>query len=849
MLWRAATWWLGRRLPAHELAPVSGDLIEEYRRDRAARGRLRAEWRFGADTLAVGRAYRRGGWMGALLAESRLAIRHAARQPGVTVAVAATLAFAVAANTALFSIVDGLFLRPLPFPDPGALVRLRVSESSSATDQVATYLQLIRETEASPLLVGAAFSGGTDAFDAEPDTIADLGLVSSGVSADFFRVLGVQPILGRAVDDSDSPDADPLPVVLGHGVWRSVFGSDPAIAGSVVPLAGRRVAVLGVMPAGFDHPRGANIWVPAGPAIGTTPTGALTYTRFWDLARLGRGVSIEQFRGRFPDLDVEPLREAIKPDEAGALLFLLGATGLFLLAAWVQVGALMLARATTRAAEIGVRLALGAGRLRLLSQFGAEGAVLALGALAAAWVATPVLTTFIARQLPEAMTAGQRIDPDVRTFLFASAVSVAGVLLLTLVPMDVLRRAAPVVLLRGGTATSRAGTDRIRAALLVAQLACTTLLLCLAGLALHSNLRVNRVDVGFEQDCVWQFRLPGLAANLSGAERDAARERRRAAVDETLLALRALPGVVAAGAASSPPLSSWGRYVVRRPGRPQFEESLVPINSVTPGYFGALGVRLVEGHTFDEPVYRGDAGVAVVNEALARELVAAGPVIGQTIGATSEWRVVGIVADVIDGAPGQVREPQLLVPLTRPNLAVIVVRAAAGDGAAESAASAAIAAVLERHWGAFAPRRFQPLSAEVAALTAPWRARSILFGLVAALCLPLAVVGLAGAMQNAVRSRHREIAIRLALGAGASRVRRAIVSQALLYAGLGVAIGIAGGIGAGVLMASQLFEVQPVDARTIAGVTAGMLVVAWLAAWMPARRAAGIAPAVALKDG
>lgn len=833
-------WWLARRLPAHEVSPVSGDLIEDYRRDRSTRSRILAEWRFVAKAATVGRAYRRGVLVGALLAELRVALRNAARQPAVTLAIAATLALAVATNTALFSIVDGLFLRPLPFPNPGALIDIRFPDLSRVLNEsLETRRQLILDIEGSPLLAGVASSSGTLAFSAEPDTVADLGLVASAVSANFFRVLGVPPVLGRTVEGRDLPDADPMPVVLGHAVWRSVFGSDPAIAGSVVSLAGRRVVVLGVMPLGFDYPRGANIWLPVGPAI--TADGF----RPWNLARLGREVSIDQFRGRFPSLNVQPLRKSIQPDDAEGLLFLLGATGLFLLAAWVQIGALMLSRATTRAAEIGVRVALGAGRLRLLSQFGAEGAVLALGALAAAWVTTPMLTIFIAGQLPEAMTAGQRIDPDSRTFAFAAAVSVVGVLLLALVPMDVLRRAPPVLLLRGGTATSRAGTDRIRAGLLVAQLACSTLLLCLAGLALHSSQRVSQVDVGFEQNGVWQFRLPSVDAGLSGAERAAAREQRSALVDQTLSALRTLPSVVAAASASSPVLSGWGRSMIQRPDYPQFEDLLVPTNSVSPGYVSALGLRLVEGHSFDEPAYRDEAGVAIVNETLARQLMSAGPVIGQRISARSDRRVIGVVADVLDGPPSQMRQPQLLTPLGGPTQAIILVRAAAGADAGESAA---MAAVLERYWGSFASRRFQPLSNEVASLTAPWRARSLLFSLVAALCLPLAVVGLASAMHNAVRRRQREIAIRLALGANAGRVRRAIVSHALFYAGLGVALGVAGSIGVGNFMASQLFEVQPVDPLTISGVTVCMLFVAWLAASTPARRASRIAPSVALKD-
>lgn len=843
--------WLGRWLVrfaplGHRRAEVEADLMDLLQRRTREVGVRAARRRYLLDALSLwghrgasDRARPAGaGWVSSLGWEVRFAVRGAFRQPGSSLAIAATLAFVIATNTALFSIVDGLFLRPLPFRDSDALVSLQPSDL--VTRDYEQLRQLVVELPESPLLAGVAFDGPSDAFAAAPDAVADLGLVVHSVSAGFFEVLGVAPFLGRFLDLRDDADGDPLPVVVGHRVWRSVLGADPAVVGTAVTLAGRRVLVLGVARPQFDYPRGANVWVPGGPAI------ASSYLRPWTLARLAPGVAVEPVRGRYPGLEVVALSEWIRPRGAQSVLFLFGATALLLLAAWVQVGALMLSRAAGRGAEVGLRLALGAGRRRLILQFVVEGAVLAVAALAAAWLATPALAEFITRQLPATVTAGQHLDPDGRTFGFAAALAVAGMMLLVVAPVDALRRAAPVVLLRGGVGTRRASADRVRTALLVAQIACTTLLLTLAGLALHSDLRASRVDAGFDVAGVWQFLLPSLPPELSGPAREAARLARQANVADTISALRAMDDVAGVGAANQPPLAVGIRAAVRRPDQPDQPPLSARANFVAPGYFEALGVRLEDGATFDAAAYRGQPDVAVVNRALASELSRTGPVLGQSIRAMA-WtgRVVGVIADVIDGPPDVPREPQLVIPpLPTTASNVILIRLTTPSGTVP----APVASLLERQWGAFAPRRFTPLAEDVAALTAPWRARSILFGLIAALCVPLAVVGLAGALLHTVRSRHREIAIRLALGADPGRVRRAIVGRALASAGAGVFVGLAGGIGIGQLMASQLFGVHPADPGTIAAVTAGMAAVAWAAAWWPARRAGRIAPAAALKD-
>lgn len=839
--WRLIVRRLTRAVPPDALAAILGDLAEDFRSDRRAGGWLRAEWRAWRDAGSIARAYRPArrprfdGWRFDL----RLATRAALRQPGLTATVVLPLAFAVAANTALFSILDGLLFRPLPFRNTEELVALRVADSSAVRDRYTTFVDFIRGTAESPLLAGVSLASASSAFPA--DAAADLDLAPAAVSSGFFGLLGLQLISGRDFrpdDNDDNEDGRPLAVILGHEVWHRLFGGDPTLLGRVVTLAGRPIEVVGILPPGRAYPLGANVWVPAGEPI--RPNGL----RFWQVARLSPGVSLDRLRRRYPDLAAGPLRDSVQPKGTEALVFLLGATGLFLLAAWVQIGALVLARATHRAGEVGIRLALGAGPLRLIRQYLIEAALFASLALALAWLATPVLTALLAGQLPRQMTVGQSIAPDLRTFAFAAAVSGLGALLLAVAPIELVRRASPSLLFGGGAAGLTARTERVRSTLLVVQVACSSLLLCVAGLAFHSFVRVSRADVGFEPARLWQFSVPSLPAGLSDTERQAVRSRRMGEVDEALRQLGSLTDVSAAGAAAAPPLS---KGTFRGPLRsPAGEDlSLEPwANPVTPGYLRALGARLSAGR-FPEPAGGPEApGEFIVNDTLARALARTGPVLDRDLRiAGFRGRVVGVIDDLVNTAPGVPAEPQMFLPLTSGLPGVLIVRTASGGSS-----RAALEGPLLRVWGASAPSRLSPVSDDVARLMAPWRARTVLFGLIAALCVPLVAAGITGALYAAVRARTREIAVRLALGAEARSVHRMVVGRALGLTGLGLAAGLTGGVAAGHLMASQLFGIRPADAATLAGVGAGVLTVAWLAALLPARRAAAIAPAAVLND-
>jgi hypothetical protein len=308
----------------------------------------------------------------------------------------------------------------------------------------------------------------------------------------------------------------------------------------------------------------------------------------------------------------------------------------------------------------------------------------------------------------------------------------------------------------------------------------------------------------------------------------------------------ALPDVTFAGAALAAPLSAdVFRAEVTEPTAPDRVAIECKFNIATAGFLRTIGARVTAGRLPDESGGTAAGDELVINDALSRALMKDGPVLDRDLRfAGYRGRVVGVVEDLIDRAPGLPAEPQVIAPVANGNVTVIVIRSTIDDVATR----AQITPLLTRSWGTFAVSRLSPVSDDVARMTAPWRSRSILLGIIAAFCVPLALTGISGALSYAVRLRSREIAIRLALGAQAARVGREVIGRALMLAALGAAVGIVGGVAAGRLMASQLFNVEPTDALTIASVSAGILMVACLAAIVPAYRAASTSPAGVLKQ-
>jgi putative ABC transport system permease protein len=869
VIWRFVDWRLRRALPPDRAAAVVGDLLEDFDRRARRDGRLRAEWWLLREVRSMTRSYRTahgrpgssgGRRLAAALAGSlgdlRMALRTLGRQPMLLLGAVLPVALAIAASTALFSLTDGLLFRELRLlRDPGSLVaidfdpraNLRHEEFEAARDEILR----------GPLGSNLIWTRYHLVFD---DDVEWRGteLAERVVSPNFFQTLGVPMAAGRGFLPSDLDAGGPPPVVLGHDVWRAHFGADPAIAGATVTLADAQVRVVGVAPRTFDFPGRTNVWSLFDTRDG--PPGLPNY------ARAAGGVSIDALREQAPyPLRIRALAEAVRPNGALAVAFLFGATALLLLVSWLQVGALLFSRAAGRSSEIGIRLALGAGRARLLRAFAAEGAVVAALALVLAWLAAPSFVAAVVAILPEPLTAGQRVEPDMRTLAFASAIAGAGLLLLAVLPMDLLRRANPLQLLRGMTtiAPGRWSAGRVRSTILLAQVAVTVVLLYVAGLVAHSFLRISTFDLGFDPDRVLVWSVPRMVAEGGPIESDpAAREAQRARMREAqtrqfnvvtsaLDELRASPEISAAAASRYyPVIRAQSRSPLTLPDLPGAASLDARTNNVTPEFFDTLGIRLLEGETFSAPSLRGVFDVVVVNETLARQLGQHGPVIGQriTISSASGARIVGVVADYVDQAPDQPVDPQVFLP-TPPERAVSLWMGLVRANGDVDAAQSRIRAVVERTWGAGVETTFTAMDDEIARATAAWRGRTIFLSLLAALCLPLALVGLLGALSYDTRSRSHEIAVRLALGAEPGRIRRRVVGRALGLVGVGLVVGVGGGWLVGRLMDSYLFGVSAVDPTTTAAVGGVLLAGAWLAALAPAWRASRTDPAGVLREG
>jgi putative ABC transport system permease protein len=781
----------------------------------------------------------------------RLALRALRRQPALTSAVVLTVGLAVAANTALFSIFDGLIFRPLPYRDVDRLVHLEIPTDVRRTmgqDALEAALSSIAGT---PLLTERFEMRGAVLLEDGAADVEAWNIRPAGVEPAALRVLGAVPIAGRLLTDEDLDVSPPnaRPVLIREDLWRSRFGGDPALIGQLIRVPGvilkRELRLVGVLPERFRLPDGANLWVAQRRVVeGNT-----------NFATLAQGAAIEQVRAALRGVVVTPLRDHVRPDGAFAFGVLLAATGLLLLVAWVQVGSLLFARVAGRAPELGVRLALGASRPRLVRQFAAEGLLVAAAALAVAWILTPALTTGIVRLLPDEITRGQLLAPDLRTLAFSALISIAGVLALSLLPVEVVRQSSPLGLLRGGDfGEVRRGAARLRTGLLVAQLAVTTVLVYMAGLATHSFAAVGGVDLGFDAHGVVAIQLPPVTVRGSSREEMRAHiARQQQQWEETFTAFRTLPGIAAVAGGRLPfyesILSGGGGMPVTAPG--VADPILATYYPVTSDFPRVMQLTVTAGRVPNEDELAAGEPAAIVNETLARRLEAAlrRPVVGQRVEVNRRTvRIAAVVADFATARPDRPVEPFIGPLQRRPQGGFILARLRLEDRESAGTAVAAIGSTFDRIWPDNPSREVFVLSDLTDRAISDYRARAVLLGLIGLLCVPLALAGIAGALSYATSQRLREIGIRLALGAEPRDIRRRVVGRAFVALGFGFALGLCGGMLMGRLMSAYLFGVRAADPVTVSSVAVVLALVAWLAALWPARNAGRIEPAQALRS-
>jgi predicted permease len=790
-----------------------------------------------------------------VLGDLRYAVRLLRRTPGFTAVAVLTLGLGIGANTALFSVVSALLLRPLPYPEAGELlmIRHRARLASPGWFSHGAVADLRAQSRAVRGLT--AYKPVRMVVSGAPEAEVLDGIAAS---ADFFSVLGISPALGRGFVAGEDEPGQSRVVVLSDELWRRRYGADPGVVGRTLLIDGQSFTAIGVAPAHLRFPMGATpalrgtpgfaqLWVPLNDRMDADARQWRGMRYLGVIGRLAAGTSLAAARTELDLIAARLAREHAKDDggftiEATTLqedwlyggrtplILLLGAVTFVLLIACANVAGLQLIRGKARRRELAIRIALGAGPGRLMRQLLTESLLLALagGGLGVlmAKLALSALVALVPREVPRF----HPITLDGRVLGYTLAVALATGLVMGLAPAVAAART------RVSEVTARATRGRMGAAVVIAQIALAFVLLIGAGLLARSFSRVVGGDPGFDARALLTARI-----NLP-APRYANGGQRRLLHRSLEERLTALPGVRAAAVALRLPYAGAGSFKAAPPGaEPFFVETL----NVGPSYFRTLGIALRRGRTFQGADEASDAPlVGIVNETLARRYWTDGKDVGGVM-RFGHWPgqipIVGVVADTrrLD----RPAEPELYLPLGEGSSLRQLFVAIRADTPVATSLRAAVNAVDP----ALAITDVRTMENAIGESLAQRRLNLSLLALFAALALVLTVIGTYGVISYGVAQRQQEMAIRLALGASSGRVLRMVVSDALTMAGLGVALGLAAALALTRLLASQLYGVSATDPTTFVGVSAIALVAALAAAYLPGRRAAAVDPMVTLR--
>jgi putative ABC transport system permease protein len=801
------------------------------------------------------------------------AIRSLFRQPLVTTVAAATLAVGVGGSAAMFTVVNAVLLRPLPFHDPDRVMAVteRAAKFPTLSASWQNYVDWRDQNDVFETLAAYRPFSVTLTGAAEPERVP-----AKMLTATLLPMLGVKPAGGRLFSASeDRPGAAPV-AMIGYGLWARRFGLASGTVGTTLIVDNVPRTIVGVLPASFELVQPADVFVPMGPWAATLPDDRSWHPGIFPVGRLKPGISLERAREEMKTIgarllkqyaetnialgvNVTPLHDTIVQNARPALLMLLGAVGLLLLIACANVANLLLARAVDRRREFAVRAALGASRWTVVRQLLAENLVLglvggAVGLLLASWLVTS-LVTLAGASLPGA----QHVEIDARVFLFALGLSLASSLVFGLAPALTASRLDLREALNEesrGTSSSRGGR-RLRSTLVVAEIALATVLLVGGGLLFRSFSRLQSISPGFDGARLLVADLPLSPTSYRG-------DPERARFVEALLArVAGLPGVERAGVTTTLPMVGSGGAlhfnIHGRPPKGPEEYILAGYRAVSPAYLETLGVSLKRGRLLDDRDRQGSKPVVVINDTLAKKYFDGQDPIGQQlqVGTVPDdsvplMEIVGVVGDVrqsLDAdAPAEMYVPYLqgapdpvLAGLFR-NVSLAV--RTKGDPFQAARGLRGAVAAIDRDQPVVKLRSMEETMH--ASVAAP-RFRAVLVGLFAAIALLLAATGVYGVMAYAVSQRRHEIGLRMALGAGTSELRRMVLADALRLAIAGAALGLAGGLGVSRALAGFLFQTTPADPLTFAAAPAVLGAAALLASYVPARRATRVDPMIALR--
>lgn len=804
-----------------------------------------------------------------MLKEIRNGFRSLSKRPGLTAVALVTLALGIGVNTAIFSAVDSVLLRPLPFKDPDRLMAVweHTPHLGIARNEFAPANYFDLRAQNSVFEGVGAFGQLSSNFtgEGEPEQ-----LEGQLVTANVFPILGVAPALGRTFAADEDQKGREFVAVLSHSLWQRRFNRDPGIINRKITLNGESFTVVGVMPQNFFFPeREVELWLPWAMEEGQASGRGDHYFRL--VARLKSGVTREQanaeaeaIAGRlaaeYPRTNeglgfvVNSFHQDYVGDLRQPILILFAAVGLVLLIACANVANLLLAQATTRRREIAIRLALGASRWAIARQLLTESLLLAiaggfLGVLGAVWGVEA-----LAKLLPESLSKLQAISVDSRVFLFTGGVTILTALAFGVIPALHAARANP------GDALAETGRDiagglsgrYLRRVLVIAEVALAVVLLAGAGLLIRSFHRLNQVDLGFNPNNLLTMRMVLPMPKYRQADT------RRAFYDDLLRRVHEIPGVEAAGINTRLPLSTSGlKFSFSIEGQTMPSDSNLPFaiyRVVNPDYFRAMGIPLQRGRVFDTRDSAESTPVFLVNRRLAEQFWPGEDPTGKRLkvgpaDSPNPWvTVIGVVGDVRQAGLYGEQMAELYAPYAQERRSWmsprdLVVRTS-GDAASLAGA------VREAVWQV---DKDQPVSnvrtmdQVFAAAVSRERFQTLLLGLFAALALVLACVGLYGVISYAVAQRTHEIGIRMALGAQPGDVLRLVLQQGMTLTFAGLVFGIAGALAVTRVMSDLLFGVTATDTLTFISVGVLLIVVAFLACYVPARRATKVDPLIALR--
>ncbi|HEX8179612.1 MAG TPA: ABC transporter permease [Pyrinomonadaceae bacterium] len=801
--------------------------------------------------------------MNSLWQDIRYGVRVLVKSPGFTLVALCALALGIGANTAIFSAVNAVLLRPLAFPESERLVWLTGENPPQGITQsnlsVPDFADWQTQSQVFEQLAGYVMGGALLVNGDEAERVR-----GTSVTADFFPLFRTNAARGRALQAEDQEKGHDDVVVLSHAIWQRKFGADPNIVGRQVTVGGTSTTVVGIMPPGFDFPQQTELWFP----LAVNPAAERRDNRYMNVVgRLKQNVTLDQAQTQLDTINqrlageynetnsgwrvrVTNLHEFLVGAVRPSLLILLGAVAFVLLIACANVANLLLARATARHKEIAVRTALGASRLRIIRQLLTESVLLSLVGGGAGLLLSIWLTDLLIAVSPPNSPRFDEIRPDARVFLFTLALTITTGLIFGLAPaLQASRPDLNEALKEGGRSGGEAGRrNRVRSLLMVGEIALSFMLLAGAGLLIKSFMRLRDVSPGFNPNGVLTMRLSPPSAKYAKGEP------RVGIYRQVLERVRGLPGVQAAGATLTLPLGgdtfSVGRSFIRE-GRPMTPEESANASYyvATPDYFRALQIPLVAGRAFSEQDTDKSPMVVVINETMARKHWPGESPIGKRI---TIWRdekfareIVGVVGDTraaLDAPAGA----QMYVPFAQDSgwgALTMVVRTSVEPSSLAATVRNEIHA-LDKTLPVY---NVKTMNEVAAASVAPQRASMLLLTAFASVALLLAVIGIYGITAYYVTQRTHEIGVRMALGAQASDVLRLVVGQGIRLTLIGLALGLVSAMALTRVMATLLYGVQPTDPATFALGALLLAAVALLACYIPARRATKVDPLIALR--